>query len=355
MKLLEYEAKSILADGGIVTPRQISVISVKNVMSVDSPQFPVVVKSQVPVGGRGKAGGIKLARDQVDLEQAIGKISHKSIKGFTPSTILIEQAVDIDREFYLSLVVNRTDATIHVIAHEEGGVEVESQEGFFTRSLDGKNFDQVGESLAELYSIEDKSFRLADIVESLYKLFIKNDATLIEINPLILTKQGELIAGDCKMTLDDDAAFRHPEWQFEEQPESNNFVVLDPEGRIATIANGAGLSMATVDAVADAGLHAANFLDIGGSATVEGIVESFEKIMEFPYIDAIIINIFGGIVRCDDVAKAIVAARAEFPNLPRLAIRLSGTNSEQAAKILENEGLSLAPDLATCLEEVAHG
>lgn len=355
MKLLEYEAKSILADGGIVIPRQISVISVKNVMSVHSPQFPVVVKSQVPVGGRGKAGGIKLARDQVDLEQAIGKISHKSIKGFTPSTILIEQAVDIDREFYLSLVVNRTDATIHVIAHEEGGVEVESQEGFFTRSLDGKNFDQVGESLSELYSIEDKSFRLADIVESLYKLFIKNDATLIEINPLILTKQGELIAGDCKMTLDDDAAFRHPEWQFEEQPESNNFVVLDPEGRIATIANGAGLSMATVDAVADAGLHAANFLDIGGSATVEGIVESFEKIMKFPHINAIIINIFGGIVRCDDVAKAIVAARAEFPNLPRLAIRLSGTNSEQAAKILENEGLSLAPNLATCLEEVTHG
>lgn len=355
MKLLEYEAKSILAEGDVEIPKQITIVSVKNVIPIDSPQFPVVVKSQVPVGGRGKAGGIKLARNQEELEQVIEKISHKSIKGFTPYTILIEQAVDIDREFYLSLVVNRTDATIHVIAHEEGGVEVESQEGFFTRSLDGKNFDQVGESLAELYSIEDKSFRLADIVESLYKLFIKNDATLIEINPLILTKQGELIAGDCKMTLDDDAVFRHPEWDFEEMVEDNNFVALDRNGTVATIANGAGLAMATVDAVTAANMKPANFLDIGGGATVETIVKSFRDIIEFPHVSAIIINIFGGIVRCDEVARAIIEARRQFTDLPSLYIRLSGTNSAEAAELLQHEELILYPDLAACIEGVRHG
>lgn len=355
MKLLEYEAKNLLRQSEMNIPAG-SIVHPDNRSFRDiSIAYPAVVKSQVPVGGRGKAGGVKLVRDQNELDDTIKNIAARKIKGFLPTALLVEEALDIAKEYYLSLTVNRTAATIDVVAHAEGGVEIESQEGFFTRTLDGKDFDRIGESLAELYSLEEKSFLLAEWLEKLYRCFIDNDATLIEINPLILTRKGNLVAGDCKMTLDDDAAFRHPEWQFEEIPDDANFVTLDQDGTIATIANGAGLAMATVDAVTAAGLTPANFLDIGGAATVDSIVKSFEKIMTFPHIDAIIINIFGGIVRCDDVARAIVEAQKEFPTLPRLAVRLSGTNSTEAAAILHQANLTLHPDLAACIAEVSRG
>ena len=350
MKHLEYEAKNILRRAGIATPAGVVIASGEAAPTLPFP-LPAVVKSQVPTGGRGKLGGVTLVKDEPALTDAIKTISTLKINGFLPRNLLVEQAIDIDRELYLSLVINRATASIDLIAHPEGGVEVESQDGFFSRSLTGGNADAVGEALAELFCLEEQSFALADLVEKLFTAFTREDMTLLEINPLVLTKQGELIAGDAKITLDDDAAFRHPDWDFEEKPANANFVSLDENGTIATIANGAGLAMATVDAVTDAGLAPANFLDIGGTATVESITESFHKITKFPEVRAIIINIFGGIVRCDTVATAIIEARHSVPNLPRLIIRLSGTNSEQAAEILARDALSLLPDLTHCIEE----
>ncbi len=356
MRLLEYEAKELLRKSEVPIPTNGIVVTDNRPIEANPlTSFPVVIKSQVPVGGRGKLGGIRLVHTETEYQSVVSAISKKSIKGHLPNKLLVEEAVGIEKEYYVSLIVNRNDATIDVMAHRDGGMEVEGQTGFYTKSLDGKNFDAVGESLAELYGLEEKSFQLAEWVEKLYHCFIENDATLLEINPLILTKQDVLIAGDCKMTLDDDAAFRHADWDFEEKITSANFVTLDPQGTVATIANGAGLAMATVDAVKSAGLSPANFLDIGGGATVDGIVTSFTRIMEFPRISAFIINIFGGIVRCDDVAKAIITAREQFPTLPRLYVRLSGTNSELAAKLLAEHGMTLYPDLATCVEEVSRG
>lgn len=352
MKLLEYESKNILRDAGVSVPRG-EVFAVGE--SIREVGFPVVVKSQVPIGGRGKLGGIVVANDRNELERAIENISKLEIKDFLPKKLLLEEALAIKREFYLSLTINRATASIDVIAHRDGGVEVESQADFWSKPLTNDSFDAVSESLAELFSLEEKSFLLADWVEKLYGCFVKNDATLLEINPLILTESGELVAGDCKMTLDDAAAFRHPEWDFEEKSADNNFVTLDQNGTVATIANGAGLAMATVDTIAAAGLKPANFLDIGGSATPESVASCFARIVEFPNVSSIVINVFGGIVRCDDVARAILAAREKFPSLPKLSVRLSGTNSAEAAKLLASSGLTLHPDLQSCLEEITHG
>jgi succinyl-CoA synthetase beta subunit len=345
MQLLEYEAKAILQQFNFPIPRG----------DVQNPHTtPVVIKSQVPVGGRGKAGGIKIAKSEEELERNIQDIKQLPIKGFLPKTLLFEEALEIERELYLSLIVNRSSSAIQLIAHQDGGVEIESHESdeFLKKELDGTSFDAIGDTLAEFYDMPEKAFVLGDLAEKLYHCFVKSDATLLEINPLVLTKQGELVAGDCKMVLDYAAAFRHPEWNFEVKHVDANFVPLNKTGTVATIANGAGLAMATVDAVTTAGLSPANFLDIGGGATTEKVVDSFKKIMEFPLLDAIVINIFGGIVRCDIVAQAIIEAQEQLPDLPKLYIRLSGNRSEEAAKLLNEQGLALYATLEECLQEL---
>lgn len=349
MNLLEYEAKSILQKFDIPVP---SGVTFRNGDKL--PSAPVVLKSQVHSGGRGKAGGIKVVKSDSDVKSATQDIFGLAIKSEKPQTILAEELLDIDRELYLSLNIDRSNTTIKLVAGRNGGVEVESQTDFIEIGLVDSNGEIVGSQLAEYFELEDKEYILSDLVENLYKCFVKSDAILLEINPLVLTSQGDLVAGDCKMTLDDDAAFRHDDWQFEQPAASANFVTLDINGEVATIANGAGLAMATVDAVHAANLTAANFLDIGGGATVDSIVASFRQLSGFPRLKAIVINIFGGIVRCDDVAKAILAARDQVENLPNLYIRLSGTNSEQAAEVLSSSGLKLHPTLADCLEDIRH-
>lgn len=350
MKLLEYEAKALLQKAGLNVADG-RIINVGDQLP-SMPAFPVVVKSQVPVGGRGKLGGVTLVNSEKELTAAVKNISALSIKGYAPKTLLIEQALAIDREFYLSLVINRGNAAIDIVAHPDGGMEVESQKGFFVTPITGSNADTVGESLAELFGLEGKAFLLAEWAQKLYECFTKNDTTLLEINPLILTKQGELVAGDCKMTLDDAAAFRHPDWQFETPPADNSYVVLNKNGTVATIANGAGLAMATVDAVGNAGFTPANFLDIGGSATLATMRDSFEKISQLPNVTAIVINIFGGIFRCDIAAEAIIAAKQELPNLPELYIRLSGNRAEQAIALLKTHGMQPFADLKSCLKAI---
>lgn len=351
MNLLEYEAKAILRHYNVPTPNGLIYRSGDAL-----PQAPVVLKSQVHTGGRGKAGGVVVVRDQGEVEYVARDILRLEIKDEKPNTLLAEELLDIAHEYYLSLLINRTDATIELVAHREGGIEVESHkpEEFLRKPLTAQAADELGEVLAEYYDTPSQTFALQALLKDLLIAFIKSDATLLEINPLVITTNDKLVAGDCKMTLDADASYRHPEWQFEQVPASANFVTLNLEGTVATIANGAGLAMATVDAVKQAGLTPANFLDIGGGATVEAIVASFQQIIDFTKVNAIIINIFGGIVRCDDVAKAILAAREQFDDLPQLYIRLSGNRSAEAAELLAAEDITLYPDLPACLEELTH-
>lgn len=349
MILLEYEAKNILKEFAIPIPVSKTVSSI-----TDSVSLPTVLKSQVPTGGRGKAGGIKIVTDSTILPNTISELLDLEIKGYAPKTILAEELLEIKNEYYLSIVIDRATSAVQLVANKNGGVEVEENldDSYLKMATYNDNSEQNGEQLAEYFDLPGQTFALQELVKNLYSCFVNSDVTLLEINPLVLTADDKLVAGDCKMILDDAAHFRHPDWDFEETAKDTNFVTLNEQGTVATIANGAGLAMATVDAVADVGLTPANFLDIGGGANEASTLEAFQKIMEYPNIQAIVINIFAGITRCDEVAKAIIAARKKIENLPPLYIRLAGTNFEQASKLLENENIPLQPTLEACLAAV---
>lgn len=346
MRLLEYEAKNLLSLSGIITPR--SSIIHQN----DSPQltFPVVLKSQVPIGGRGKAGGIRIVDDKDSLQQTINELLELSINSYRPQTLLAEEKLSIAHEYYLSLVIDKPTAEISLMAHNNGGVEVEDNlaSGFLNIAIGKESVDAAGQQLADYYDLPGQTFVLQDLVENLYKCFVANDATLLEINPLVFTDDEKIVAGDCKMELDDSAAFRH-DWEFEDKAAEANFVTLDPGGTVATIANGAGLAMATVDAVSDYGMVPANFLDIGGGSNTATLVAAFQRITDYPNIQAIVINVFAGISRCDEVARAIIAAKKQIENLPPLFIRLAGTNYEAAADLLSQENIPILATLEECL------
>lgn len=345
MRLLEYEAKQLLKAHNIPVPRSF-IIS-----DGDADFLPAVIKSQVPIGGRGKAGGIAVVSSEQDFDKAITRIGKLEIKGYTPKKLLAEELLDISHEYYLSFLINKQAAHIELMAHVQGGIEVEENNAseFLRITLDGTNAEAAGEQLSEYFDLPDKSFVLQDMIENLFLCFTQSDALLLEINPLIVTKAGDIIAGDCKLELDDAARFRHDDWQYEAGEADANFVTLDHAGNVATIANGAGLAMATVDAVANAGLRPANFLDVGGGANEASVLAAFKRIMEYPDIKVIVINIFAGITRCDEVAKAIIAARSQITNLPPLSIRLAGTNFEQAAKLLAEESIPTLATLEECL------
>lgn len=347
MKLLEYEAKAILQKYAIPVPY--SQLITQNTTS--SLTLPAVLKSQVPIGGRGKLGGIKIVTTTAEAQQVVGELFARDIRGYLPTTLLAEEKLGIAREFYLSLLINRQEATIQLVAHTNGGVEVEENDptSFLKINLNNTNHLVAGEQLAEYFDTPEQTFILQDLVKKLYACFTKNDALLLEINPLVLTNEGTFTAGDCKMELDDSAAFRHQDWQFEERAANTNFVTLDEAGTVATIANGAGLAMATVDAVTAKGMKPANFLDIGGGANSESVLAAFTRIMEYSHVKAIVINIFAGITRCDEVAKAIIVAQKQMSNLPPLFIRLNGTNFEEAVSLLSAEGITTLASLDACL------
>ena len=348
MNLLEHEAKQLLSASQIPVPLG-QIITKESTQKV---ALPTVLKSQVPTGGRGKAGGILIIDTQEKLDEATEKLFNLEIKGYLPQVLLAEEKLAIARELYLSLLIDRKTSGLKLIAHINGGVEVEENKDFTSWFVDYSkpDIDTLGQALAEYYDLEDKTFVLQDLVENLIACFKQNDATLIEINPLVVTNEGNIIAGDCKMTLDDAATFRHPKWNFEAKTAEVNFVTIDPQGNVATIANGAGLAMATVDAAYDAGLIPANFLDIGGGANTESLLKAFNKIIEYPNVQAIILNVFAGITQADEVARAIVEAQKSIDNLPPLFIRLTGTNSDQAKEILSRHHIAMLPNLESCLQ-----
>ena len=351
MRLLEYEAKNLLSACGMPVPRG-KVFAINESQTIAA---PIVLKSQVPIGGRGKLGGVQIVRRQSDVESAARKIFNLEIKGFLPSKLLAEEILDINREFYFSLNINRQTASIELLAHTSGGVEIESQDttDFFRRDIVNEKFESLADELADYLNIADKTFLLQDIIQNACRCFIDNDCLILEINPLILTKDGNLTAGDAKITVDDAAAFRHLDWRFEDNSTEHNFVILNRDGVVATIANGAGLAMATVDAVTASGLTPANFLDIGGTATSDKILDCFRQITTLDNINVIIINIFGGIVRCDEVARAIIDAQRQIPNLPKLTIRLSGNRESEARQLLAQYNLPLFDSLEAILEDIS--
>ena len=351
MRLLEYEAKNLLSACEVPIPRG-KVFAINELQSIAA---PIVLKSQVPIGGRGKLGGVQIVRRQSDVQSAARKMFNLKIKGFLPSKLLAEEVLDISREFYFSLNINRQTAAIELLAHTGGGVEIESQDtaDFFRRDIVNEKFETLADELADYLDIASKAFLLQDIIENAYRCFIDNDCLLLEINPLVLTSDGKLIAGDAKITVDDAAAFRHLDWQFEDNSTEHNFVILNRDGAVATIANGAGLAMATVDAATASGLVPANFLDIGGTATSDKILDCFHQITNLDNINVIIINIFGGIVRCDEVARAIIDAQRQIPDLPKLAIRLSGNREAEARQLLAQYNLPLFDSLEAILEDVS--
>ena len=352
MRLLEYEAKNLLSACGVPIPRG-KVFAANELQAIAA---PIVLKSQVTIGGRGKLGGVQIVRRQSAIESVARKMFNLKIKGFLPSKLLAEEVLNISHEFYFSLNINRQTAAIELLAHTGGGIEIESQDtaAFFRRDItSNREFKALADELADYLDIADKAFLLQDIIENAYRCFIDNDCLLLEINPLVLTSDGKLISGDAKITVDDAAAFRHLDWQFEDNSTEHNFVILNRDGAVATIANGAGLAMATVDAVTASGLTPANFLDIGGTATSDKVLDCFRQITTLDNIKVIIINIFGGIVRCDEVARAIIDAQRQIPDLPKLAIRLSGNRESEARQLLAQYDLPLFDSLETILEDIS--
>lgn len=347
MRLLEYEAKTILQAHSLPVGRS---MLISPAIPLETVSLPTVLKSQVPIGGRGKHGGVVIVESLPELRTAVTKLLTRSIKGHTPTVLLAEEKLTIKKEFYLSLLIDRNDACIRLIAHTKGGIEVEENtiEDFLHLTLDTLSIADRAKQLAAYLHLPLPF--ITPLLTRLFEVFVSNDATLLEINPLILTQDDELMCGDCKMELDDAAAFRHADWNFEDRPQDTNFVVLNPNGTVATIANGAGLAMATVDAVALNGMIPANFLDIGGGANAKSVLQAFEKIITFHNVQAIVINIFAGITRCDEVAKAIIEAKEQITSLPPLFIRLAGTNFEAAVELLSQEKIATLATLEECLK-----
>jgi len=319
MQLLEYQAKSLLQDAGTAIPTGF-VARFEDALGKLPFSFPAVIKSQVPVGGRGKLGGVKVVNSQEELEKTRRDIEQLEIKGHLPSAVLIEQALEIESELYLSLRVNRDLRRVEWIASKDGGVEIESHgDGVLIIARDDKDATKRIEKLFDATTSQIK-----ELLTSLERCFFNNDLLLLEVNPLVVTKTGEFVCADAKITVDDNSRFRHKDFDWPE-PES----IKPLGGTIGVIANGAGMAMSTMDTIFAAGAQPANFLDIGGGTGEDVFVKNLKEITELPGVTSIIVNIFAGITRCDDIARGIIAAKKQIPNLVPLFIRLEGTNKDE--------------------------
>jgi succinyl-CoA synthetase beta subunit len=364
LKLQEYRSKEILAAHGVpLLAGEIATTPEEARLAAERIGGQVVVKAQVLVGGRGKAGGVKLAADADEAEQRAREILGLDIKGITVRTVLVAPAADIAKEYYLGLILDRAAKAITVIASAEGGVEIEE-----TAKTNPDAILRL--PLHPLLGLQDHDTRrvfyflglpaelrkpFASVLQGLYASFVESDADLAEINPLAITAQGELLALDAKIVLDDSALFRHPDLEqmrdlneeeaseVEARAAGISFIKLD--GDIGCMVNGAGLAMTTMDLVKLAGGEPANFLDIGGGAKAERVAAAFKIILSDPNVKAILVNIFGGITRGDEVARGIVEARRGLDRDVPMVVRIVGTNSEEAKPILAQANLITADSL----------
>jgi len=381
MNLHEYQSKRLFADYGIPVPRGIPAESaeaaVKAAEELGGDLW--VVKAQVHAGGRGKAGGVKLAktRDEVrtHAEGMLGVqlVTHQSgPEGLPVNVVYVEEGSQIDRELYLSMLVDREVGRISFIASAAGGMDIEkvaaeTPEKIFSVAVapDAGLQDFQARQLAFGLELDKKQMRqFGDLIKRLYQLYLDSDASLIEVNPLITTKAGDIMALDGKINIDSSALFRQPdiaklrdisqedEAEREAAEHDLNYVSLD--GNIACMVNGAGLAMATMDLIKLHGGDPANFLDVGGGATAERVAEAFKLILSNDRVAAILVNIFGGIVRCDDIAAGIIDAVKEVGVKVPVVVRLEGTNVNKGRELLGNSGLDIiaADDLTDAAQKV---
>ena len=381
MNLHEYQSKRLFADYGIPVPRGIPVKSPNAAVDAAKELGGAlwVVKAQVHAGGRGKAGGVKLAKTHDEVREyakaMLGTqlVTHQSgPEGLPVNVVYIESGSDIDRELYLSMLVDREVSRVSFIASAAGGMDIEkvaeeTPEKIFTVAIapDAGLQDYQARQLAFGLGLEKQQIRqFGDLVKKLYKLYDECDASLVEINPLIVTKAGDVVALDGKINIDSNALYRQPklvelrditqedEKEREAAAHDLNYVSLD--GDIACMVNGAGLAMATMDLIKLHGGEPANFLDVGGGATKERVAEAFKLILSNANVTAILVNIFGGIVRCDLIAEGIIAAVKEVGVSVPVVVRLEGTNVEMGRELLANSGLDIisAEDLTDAAKKV---
>jgi len=375
MNIHEYQAKEVLRKYGV------AVLKGKVAFSPEEAEAAAkelggglcVVKAQIHAGGRGKAGGVKLAKTPQEAKEIAASLLGKKLvthqtgsEGKEVQKVFVEQGCDIAKEFYLGMVLDRGTSRVTFMASSEGGVEIEevaarSPEKILRESIDPAVgfIDFQGRKLAYGLGLpKDSVNKAVGFMRGLYRAFMESDASMVEINPLVLTKSGDLIALDAKIGFDDNALFRHKDIQemrdtTEENPkevEASKFdlsyIALD--GNIGCMVNGAGLAMATMDIIKFYGAEPANFLDVGGGATTEKVTEAFKIILSDKNVKGVLVNIFGGIMRCDVVATGVVEAAKQVQLSVPLVVRLEGTNVEQGKKILAESGLNITPanDLA---------
>lgn len=370
MKLQEYQAKRIFGQYGIPVPSgDVAATPAEARAIAEQLGGPVVVKSQVLVGGRGKAGGIKLARTAEEAEQVAGRILGMDIKGLTVKKVLIDPAADIRKELYLGIVLDRARRRVVMMASSEGGVDIEevaarSPEKIVTVAVDpclGLKEYQARDLGINIGLPREQLAQFAKICQGLYNCYLGCDASLAEINPLAELGDGTLKALDGKMVLDDSALFRHADLaemrdEDEETPEErearlNDLSYVKLDGEIGCMVNGAGLAMATMDIIKHFGGSPANFLDVGGGAKASKVAAALRIILSDPNVKVVLLNIFGGITRCDEVARGILQALEEVPTKVPMVVRLVGTNYEEGRAILADAHMITADTLAEAAQK----
>ena len=378
MNVHEYQAKRLLSDFGAAVPRGTVVSDPGEVAGalegLRAERY--VVKAQIHAGGRGKAGGVRVVNGPGEAAEAAGDmigtnlVTHQTGPGGkTVGRVLVEEASDIEKEFYLGMVIDRSEERVVVMASPEGGVEIEEVAAASPGKIMKEHVDiSAGimpfqcRKAAYFMGLRGKpASRAASLVSSLYRMFVEKDCSLVEINPLVLTSGGDVLALDAKINFDDNALFRRPEiaglrdrseedpLELEARDAGISFVKLD--GNIGCLVNGAGLAMATMDIIKFHGGEPANFLDVGGGASAEQVEKAFKMILGDGNVRAVFVNIFGGIMKCDTIARGIVAAAGEIGIDVPLIVRLEGTNVEAGREILSRSGLDI--DTGADMKEAA--
>jgi len=368
MNIHEHQAKQILKKYGAVVPKGIFAFTVEELMekakSLKTEKF--VLKAQIHAGGRGKAGGVKILNSIEELNIAAKELLGKTLvthqtgpEGREVKRLYVEESSNIDKEFYLSCLVDRASSKIAFISSDQGGMDIEevarkTPEKIITTKIDINDeiLDTDCETIIKIFRLSDDAKKQAiSLIKSLYKMFISTDANMIEVNPLILTKEEKIICLDAKVNFDDNALFKHPEIielrdLSEEDPieieaSKHDLAYIKLDGSIGCMVNGAGLAMATMDIIKLYGKEPANFLDVGGGASKEKVSAALKIILSDKNVKGILINIFGGIMRCDVLAQGVVDAAKEIDiNVP-LVVRLAGTKFKEGKDILDNSGLKL--------------
>jgi succinyl-CoA synthetase beta subunit len=356
IRLLEYESKKIFADFAIPLVPNIVIESEEDIENkVSGFKFPAIVKSQIAIGSRKKAGLIKKANSQEEAVKLCREFFNRKVAGYEVKAILIEDLVEIKHEYYVSVALDVSERKFYLIGSGKGGIDIEevskeNPEDIFKISFSYSEglVDEIAQEMADHLGFTERlKVNAIKLFTKLWKVTKELEAQLVEINPLILTPTG-LVAVDAKMVLDDDSAFRQPivrdlkikkESELEKIANEAGFSFVELDGDIGILANGAGLTMALLDVLSSMGLKPANFLDVGGGASRERVYKALELLFKLKP-KGILINIFGGITRCDIVAKAIIQALEDFKNAPPIIIRLTGTNDKEGIQLLKNGGIN---------------